>query len=84
MEKRKQIRMTKPGRDKINSETQRKQKALTIVGASCFYSISHIIRMLDTERKQMSQMNTDQKMLHGLSRKMKSEIPTGIIKKYPF
>lgn len=74
--------MARLKRDKINTETQRKQKALTIVGAFCFYSISHIIRMLDTERKQMPEMNTDQKMLHGLSRKMKSEIPTGI-KKMP-
>ena len=76
--------MARPNQDKINTVTHRKQKALTIVGAFCFYSISHSIWMLDAKRKQMPAMNGDQKLLHGLSRKMKSEISTGIMKKCPF
>ena len=50
--------MARPNQDKINIVTHRKQKALTIVGAFCFYSISHSIWMLYTERKHMPAMKT--------------------------
>jgi hypothetical protein len=49
MEQKIKIRLKRPRRDKINTDTHRKQKALTIVGAFCFHRKTQYIKRIGYE-----------------------------------